>query len=406
MCDTFCVRRPDRMLFAKNSDRPPNEAQVVESRERRAVATVSSARTLRTQYLTLPDPGAAAVVVSRPTWLRGAEHGVNEHRVAIGNEKIWTVDDPRGTPPALLGMDLVALALERAHDADEGLAVLTSLLDEHGQGGSGEADRDEPYYSSFLIADPRRAWIVETSGRRFVARPAPAGAAISNRVSMGTDWTVGSRDVAPGTDIDTWRQPRIPTGIADGRLAVTRACVAQATTARELVATLRDHGSNDAGPNRVKPAGGKSWGAPGSSADEISALPTAIGDDFSGVTVCMHTRGLDTTTASMVCELPVDPGQRVRAWFALGSPCASVYVPAFPPFVAPELSRAKEWHRFAALARRVERDPDALAEVRRELAPVEAALWDEAEACADSSCADFATRAFAPVDAALARLGV
>jgi dipeptidase len=392
MCDTFCVRRADRMLFAKNSDRPPDEAQVVESRPRRGAGTVE------TQYLTLPDPGAAAVVASRPTWLRGAEHGVNEHRVAVGNEKIWTVDDPRDDPPALLGMDLVALVLDRAHDADEGLAVLTELLSEHGQGGSGEADRDVPYYSSFLIADPRRAWIVETSGRRFAARPANDGDAISNRVSIGTDWTVASRDVAAGTDIDTWRSPRIPTGIADFRLAATRACASVATTSRELVATLRHHGE-------------RPWGAPGTPADDVAPPPPEIGDDFSGITVCMHTRGADTTTASMVCELPVDDTEVVRAWFALGSPCASVFVPAFPPFVAPELARPEEWWRFAALRERVERDAGCLAEVRAELAPVEAALWDEADARAhdtagSSARAEFAARAFEPVDRALRRLGV
>jgi secernin len=392
MCDTFCVRRADRMLFAKNSDRPANEAQVVESRPRRGAGTVE------TQYLTLPDPGTAAVVVSRPTWLRGAEHGVNEHRVAVGNEKIWTVDDPRDDPPALLGMDLVALVLDRAHDADEGLAVLTQLLSEHGQGGSGEAERDAPYYSSFLIADPRRAWIVETSGRRFAARPARDGDAISNRVSIGTDWTVASHDVAAGTDIDTWRSPRIPTGIADHRLAATRACAAQATTARELVATLRHHGE-------------RPWGAPGAPATDGGPPPAEIGDDFSGVTVCMHTRGADTTTASMVCELPVDDTEAVRAWFALGSPCASVFVPAFPPFVAPELAQPDEWWRFAALRDRVEHDAGCLAEIRAELAPVEAGLWDEADACpldtaGAAARSEFAAHAFEPVDRALRRLGV
>ena len=71
---------------------------------------------LDTQYLRVPDPGACAFVGSHPTWLWGAEHGVNEHGVAIGNEKIWTVDDPACAPPALLGMDLVRLGLERGHD--------------------------------------------------------------------------------------------------------------------------------------------------------------------------------------------------------------------------------------------------------------------------------------------------
>jgi secernin len=394
VCDTFCVRRPDRMLFAKNSDRPPNEAQVVESRPRRISG--SGTGTVETQYLSLPDPGAAAAVVSRPTWLRGCEHGLNEHRVAVGNEKIWTVDDPRGDPPALLGMDLVLLVLERARDADEGLDVLTTLLEVHGQGGSGEADRDAPYYSSFLVADPRHAWIVETSGRRFAARPAAAGDAISNRVSLGTSWTVASSDVASGTDIDTWRYPRIPTAIADHRLAATRACVAEATTPRELVATLRHHGS-------------RPWGMPGGDPDDVDAPPLSPGDDFSGITVCMHTRGADTTTAAMVCELTVEPGEAVRAWFALGSPCASVFVPAFPPYVAPELALPAEWRRFALLRERVERDADALAGVRAELAPVEAALWDEADARACGSDGDrlaFARRAFEPVDAALRRLGV
>jgi secernin len=361
---------------------------VVESHSSRGPGNVEM------QHQSLADPGAAAAVVSRPTWLRGAEQGVNEHRVAVGSEKIWTVDDPRGQPPALLGMDLVRLVLERARDADEGLDVLAELLTEHGQGGSGEAGRDVPYYSSFLIADPSRAWIVETSGRRFAARPAGNGAAISNRVSIGTDWTVASTDVEAGTDIDTWRSPRIPTGIADHRLAATQTCVANATTPRELVATLRHHGTEP-------------WGAPGSEAGAVCPPPAEIGADYSGVTVCMHTRGADTTTAAMVCELPSDPAEGVRAWFALGSPCVSLFVPAFPPAVAPELARPEQWERFARLRERVEHDGEALAQIRAELAPVETELWEQADECATRSAAEqarFVSQAYAPVDAALRRL--
>jgi len=43
---------------------------------------------------------------------------VNEHGVAIGNEKIFTVERPGDLPPALLGMDVVRLVLERARDAN------------------------------------------------------------------------------------------------------------------------------------------------------------------------------------------------------------------------------------------------------------------------------------------------
>ena len=71
-------------------------------RERRCCSRTTRGRpaaTLDTQYLRIADAGAHALVGSHPTWLWGLEHGVNEHGVAIGNEKIWTVDDPRAQPP-------------------------------------------------------------------------------------------------------------------------------------------------------------------------------------------------------------------------------------------------------------------------------------------------------------------
>lgn len=390
MCDTFCVRRPGGMLFAKNSDRPPGENQVVESVPARSAGTV-----LRTQYLSLPDTGAHALVGSRPTWLWGLEHGVNEHGVAIGNERIWTVDDPRACAPALIGMDLVRLALERSRSADDALETLTTLLEQHGQGGSGEAGTDEPYFSGFLLVDARGGWIVETSARTWAARPLGAGAAISNRITLSTDWTRASADVPSSADFDTWRNPRAPTAIADHRLLATRACVAGAAAvgARDVVATLRHHGEAP-------------WGAPGSGS-AVSPVPADVYDDFSGVTVCMHVRDYQATTASMVADLHDDGRQRI--WVALGSPCASVYVPAFPPAVPAALASPSQWERFATLARRVERDADALAEIRAVLDPIEAELWDEADAlwgAGDTAGArDFVERAYGPVDAALHQLG-
>jgi secernin len=396
VCDTLFVLGRERTLFAKNSDRPPHEAQVVEWHDRRPAGA-----TLRTQYLTLPDAGAHALLGSRPTWLWGLEHGVNEHGVAVGNEKIWTVDDPRPLPPALLGMDLVRLALERATTADDALDAITSLLEQHGQGGSGEPEVDQPYFSSFLVADPRAAWIVETSARTWVARPVDEGAAISNRVTLGRDWSRASIDVEPGADFDAWRSPRVPTAIADHRLAATRAAVAMgadAIDARTVVATLRHHGNEP-------------WGRPGDDdGASPSPLPDGPGEDGRGVTVCMHVRGVQATTASMVAELTSERAVSPRAWVALGSPCSSVYVPVFPPAVPVELRDAAQWARFARLRDRVEHDADALAEVRAKLAPVEAALWAEADALAaagdPAALAAFAARAWRPVDAALARLAV
>jgi hypothetical protein len=370
MCDTLCVRSGGGMLFAKNSDRHPDEVQVLESHRHRA-----SGSNLRTQYLTVFDTGACAVVGSRPTWLWGYEHGVNEHHVAIGNEKVWTTTQPRDLPLALLGMDLVRLGLERATTADEALDAMTSLLEQYGQGGSGEPMHDEPYFSSFLIADPRAGWIVETSDRTWAARPISAGGAISNRISLSTDWTRASADVPPGQDFQELRDLRMPTDIADGRLATTTRAVNAPADARALAQTLRDHGR----------------------------------DMRSEFTVCMHRRDFDAqTTASMIAELREDAPLRI--WTCLGNPCCSVFVPGFPPEIAPELSEPLEWQRCAAVRDAVEDGTLEAASVRAVLQEIEVALWSEAnDAYAQGERGPlqrFVARAYAPVDSGLRQLGV
>jgi len=384
VCDTLCVRTDDAMLFAKNSDRHPDEVQVVERHDARAAG-----RELHTQYLTIPDANAVAFLGSRPTWLRGVEHGVNEHGVAIGNEKIWTVDRPRDHPPALLGMDLVRLGLERGRTAEEAFSVVTELLQEHGQGGSGEPHRDEPYYSSFLVADAASAFVVETSNRTWVAREVGEGAAISNRIGLTTDWDRASPDVVAGTDFDTYRWPRMPTAIADHRLATTRAVVARGaeTTPADLARVLRSHG-----PGR-----------------EETQLPVALDESGRGFSVCMHRRESQAqTTASMIAELRA--GVPPRAWACLGNPCVSVYVPCFPPEAPPELADERTWARFGALRDRVEEQPDDLFTVRVALAEVERDLWESGALAFASGTPgllrEFTRTAFAPVDAALHRLGV
>ena len=119
MCDCLVALAPrtatDRTIFAKNSDRPPGEAQRLEwvppRRDRTALHV--------THIDVAPHPtDTLGVTISRPWWMWGAEHGVNEAGVALGNETIYTRLDPRRFPPALTGMDLVRLALERAETAE------------------------------------------------------------------------------------------------------------------------------------------------------------------------------------------------------------------------------------------------------------------------------------------------
>ncbi len=372
MCDCLVAVGAAGTLFAKNSDRPVGEVQVAEGYPRRSGGT-----DLRTQYLTIADAGAAALLGSRPTWLWGLEHGVNEHRVAVGNEMVFTAEDPRSAPPALIGMDLVRLALERATDADAAVTVITELLARHGQGGAGETDPSKAYFSSFLVADPHRAWIIETSGSTWAARAVGpgTGAAISNRISLSHDWTLASPDVEPGADFDRYRRPDSPTGHADRRLACTRPVVergADSLSAADVVGVLRDHG-------------GAPWGRPTDPPGQVAAPPPVDVVPPDGVTVCMHLRGRQATTAAMVTLLPADPDAPLRAWIALGSPCASVFVPVFPPLGVPvELARPDLWAAFEALRPAVEGADglDALAAVRSELGPLERDLWEAADACA------------------------
>lgn len=391
MCDTLCAVRASGALFAKNSDRPFTEVQLIE-----ALAPRPGGGTLRTEYAAMPDAGAYSVLGSRPDWLWGLEHGVNEHRVAIGNEKVWTTLDPAKEPEALIGMDLVRLGLERGATADEALDVMTSLLAEHGQGGVCYQARDESYFSSFIIADPHAAWVLETSGRSWVAAPVTETAAISNRLTVRNEWTRSSPDVAAGTDWDTFRHPNAPTAHADVRLAASRACLAATApaglTPAGLVAHLRDHGQ---GP----------WGAPGDPDAASSPLPGEFRPDGTGVSVCLHIRGFEGTTSSMIADLPADPGEPLRAWVAPCSPCVSVYVPVFPPDAVPgALADPATWRAFAALRDRVEADSAALEPIRAAFAPLEAELWREADDVAPhpERHADYVESAWRRVSEALA----
>src|SRR5688572_897467 len=161
MCDSIVVVTESGVWLAKNSDREPGEAQVVEHHERRR----ATEQTLATTYVELDQVAwTNEVVLSRPTWMWGAEMGVNEHGLAIGNEAVFMRVPQEEI--GLLGMDLVRVALERCRTAEEALDLVTALLLRHGQGGpAGFRAKGFRYHNSFLIADPHDAWVLETAGR-------------------------------------------------------------------------------------------------------------------------------------------------------------------------------------------------------------------------------------------------
>jgi secernin len=198
-CDTFVAFPPatqsGMIIFGKNSDRPAGEEQTIRRYPRTTYYDPSSPpRTIekvKCTYISIDQvPTTNAVLLSQIDWMFGAEMGANEYGVVIGNEAIWTKDDCSSEPRYLLGMDLVRLGLERGNSAKEALDVITTLLGKHGQGGGcAEDDPSFTYHNSFLIVDPKEAYVLETSGRHWVAERVTEGVRnISNCLSIQSNY--------------------------------------------------------------------------------------------------------------------------------------------------------------------------------------------------------------------------
>lgn len=191
MCDTFVALRDvtekGDVIFGKNSDRPAGEIQdvVVISAETHSNSEWVECTGIKIEQV----EKTLAVILSKPRWMWGAEMGVNECGVAIGNEAVWTVEPYRNT--GLLGMDLVRLGLERGQTAELALRAIVDLLDRYGQGGNCAEHFSMNYHNSFLIADKDEAWVLETAGQFWVAERVTQGTrSISNNLSIRNagDW--------------------------------------------------------------------------------------------------------------------------------------------------------------------------------------------------------------------------
>lgn len=181
MCDTLVVVKDDRIWFAKNSDRDPNEAQVLRWVPAKKHNSTSQ---LRCTWRSIPQvEHTHAVLLSSPFWMWGAEMGTNEHGVVIGNQAVFTKQPLEEN--GLLGMDILRLALERAWTSDEAVELIKTLIMSYGQGGRcGYADENFSYHNSFLVADANAAWLIETAGRDVNIEQITSGVrAISNGLS-------------------------------------------------------------------------------------------------------------------------------------------------------------------------------------------------------------------------------
>ncbi|RMF24914.1 MAG: secernin-3, partial [Deltaproteobacteria bacterium] len=319
-CDSIFVpaslSATGKPLFAKNSDRPEGESQPL---VQVPAADHRAGEPIRCQYIEIEQVAHThAFIGSRPHWLWGLEHGVNEHRVAIGNHTIYTKDPLAET--GLLGMDLVRLGLERAATAAEAVEVITGLIERYGQGGSGFLDTVWPYHNSFLIADPTSAYLLEASARHWAVRDISEGGSASNHVTIGTDWMRLSDGCADHARAMGWWDGNgrldfasayrdtsvVPPVVSSGRYAATCRALAngQPLDVAALERLMRDH--YDSGE---------------------TYRPGAEPDDERFFSVCMHAGGVGTTAASMIVELDPEAPLLVRA--AQSSPCTAPYLPLF-----------------------------------------------------------------------------
>jgi len=323
MCDTFLAlssaTRDRQTILAKNSDREPDEAQAVVHIPRKQ----HHDSTVRCTFIDVPQvPETYSCILSKPFQMWGAEMGVNEFGVAVGNEAVFTkVSHPRRND-GLTGMDMLRLALERSHTAAHALEVIIQLLETHGQDAcGGYRNKTFFYHNSFIIADATEGWILETAGRQWAARKVQEIGSISNRLSLSETDRLSAEAKSLAKQKGWWngKEPfdfsaaysdRLYTWLGRGsaRQSCTReACEAQRgqLTPHDAMLILQTHNIDD---------------------DRFTPRKANTGS------VCMHRTSLlnpSDTTGSMVAVLRA--GQPHTVWLTGTShPCLSVYVPCFP----------------------------------------------------------------------------
>ncbi|MCE7743160.1 MAG: hypothetical protein GOP50_11985 [Candidatus Heimdallarchaeota archaeon] len=189
MCDTVVAvgnaTKDKSVIFGKNSNRVANEAHNIEFIKGKKNKKNSK---VKCTYISIPQVEQTFdVLLLKPFWMVGCEMGANEYGVTVGNEAVWSKEPVRDT--GLLGMDMMRLALERTKTAKEALTTITDLLDKYGQGGQCSyrvIGRD--YHNSFIIADSKEAWVLETADKYWIAEKVKDIRTISNTLSIGNNY--------------------------------------------------------------------------------------------------------------------------------------------------------------------------------------------------------------------------
>lgn len=334
MCDTFVVLPPTTIdgsvIFGKNSDREPNEAQALEFYP---ALFYPDKEQLKCTYIRIPQAREThAVLLSRPFWMWGAEIGINAKGLAIGNEAVWTRMET-SKKGGLTGMDLLRLALERSASAEQALETIAGLLSDYGQGGiCGYEDKKMAYHNSFIMTDQREAWVLETAGHLWAAKKVKDYYSISNGLTIGEDFDRSHPELIDHARKKGWHnkgdQFNFAKSYSDWFFTTFSAsrkrkeCSSNLINSRigkvsikEAFRILRDHGEGGYSPD----------------------------SHFLGNRICAHaanslSRNATQTTGSIVARLKPDD---TTCWVTgTSAPCTSIFKPVwFNREVIPEVSR-------------------------------------------------------------------
>jgi dipeptidase len=197
MCDTLIALKSSTIdnvaIFGKNSDRPPNEGQHLAYFPAQDFPAGSR---VKCTYIDIPQVKRTnGVLLSKPFWMWGGEIGVNEHGLVIGNEAVFS-KITANRKPALLGMDMLRAALERAKEPREAMQVIIDLLEEFGQGGNCIHDGELYYHNSFIIANADDAWVLETVDKQWAAKQLKDVYSISNCLTLNNEYDIASSGLA------------------------------------------------------------------------------------------------------------------------------------------------------------------------------------------------------------------
>ena len=92
MCDTMVAlgnsTKSGNVIFAKNSDRQPNEPLLMIRIPRKSHPPGAK---VKCTYITIDQVSETfEVLLLKPSWMWGAEMGANEYGLNIGNEAVFT----------------------------------------------------------------------------------------------------------------------------------------------------------------------------------------------------------------------------------------------------------------------------------------------------------------------------